>query len=158
MQCDASIWDDSFFNIVTKRSHDMPFIISFNRQFPHRITSAFPFRLAVNKVLLACILLMTTPAWSQSEIKTEDGATAKQNVPMKVTIKAKIQPVQTSIDRKVYSVKDDLQAVTGSAADILNTLPSVDVDADGNVSLRGAGKVMILVDGRPSAQLSGSIG
>ena len=136
----------------------MPFTSSFNRQGQQWISPEFPFRLTTNNVALASILLMTTSAWSQSEIKTEVGTTAKQNEPMKVTIKAKIQPVQTSIDRKVYSVKDDLQAVTGSAADILNTLPSVDVDADGNVSLRGAGKVMILVDGRPSAQLSGSKG
>ena len=118
----------------------MPFTSSFNRQGQQWISPEFPFRLTTNNVALASILLMTTSAWSQSEIKTEVGTTAKQNEPMKVTIKAKIQPVQTSIDRKVYSVKDDLQAVTGSAADILNTLPSVDVDADGNVSLRGAGK------------------
>jgi outer membrane receptor for ferrienterochelin and colicin len=61
------------------------------------------------------------------------------------------------IDRKVYNVASDLQTVTGTAADILNTVPSVDVDADGNVSLRGDSKVTILVDGKPSAQVSGSL-
>jgi hypothetical protein len=44
---------------------------------------------------------------------------------------------QILLDRRVYSVATDLQAVTGTAADILNQIPSVDVDANGNISLRG---------------------
>ena len=63
---------------------------------------------------------------------------------------------QTLIDRKVYTVTSDLQATSGSAADVLNNVPSVSVDADGNVSLRGDGNVTILVDGKPSAQFSGA--
>jgi outer membrane receptor protein involved in Fe transport len=58
------------------------------------------------------------------------------------------------IDRKVYSIANDLQAVTGTAADVLNQIPSVDVDGDGNISLRGDANVTILVDGKPSAQFS----
>ena len=63
---------------------------------------------------------------------------------------------QTLIDRKVYTITSDLQATSGSAAEVLNTVPSVAVDADGNVSLRGDGNVTILVDGKPSAQFSGA--
>jgi outer membrane receptor for ferrienterochelin and colicin len=73
-----------------------------------------------------------------------------------VVIRGQARPVQTYMDRKVYTVSSDLQSVNGSAADILNTIPSVTVDADGNVSLRGESKVLILVDGKPSAQLSGA--
>ena len=62
---------------------------------------------------------------------------------------------QALIDRKVYSVTQDLQATNGTATDVLNNVPSVAVDADGNVSLRGDGNVTILVDGKPSAQFSG---
>ncbi len=65
-------------------------------------------------------------------------------------------PVQTLIDRKVYTITGDLQSTAGSAADILNQVPSVEVDADGNVSLRGDTNVTILVDGKPSAQFSGA--
>jgi outer membrane receptor for ferrienterochelin and colicin len=64
--------------------------------------------------------------------------------------------VRNRIDRKVYDLSQDLQRATGSAADVLNTIPSVEVDADGNVSLRGDSHVTILIDGKPSAQLTGS--
>ena len=48
-----------------------------------------------------------------------------------VVVTAQKPQVQTLVDRKVYTVGADLLATTGSAADILNTLPSVEVDADG---------------------------
>jgi len=57
----------------------------------------------------------------------------------------------TSIDRKVYDVGRDVQGQTGSAADVLRNIPSVDVDIDGNVSLRGSNNVQILINGRTSA-------
>lgn len=54
------------------------------------------------------------------------------------------------IDRKSYQVSADLQSSGGSASDILRNLPAVDVDAQGNVSLRGDTNVQILIDGKPS--------
>jgi outer membrane receptor protein involved in Fe transport len=59
------------------------------------------------------------------------------------------------IDRQVYDVKSDVSSTNGSAADALNNVPSVNVDPDGTVSLRGSTKVQILVDGKPSAMLQG---
>lgn len=61
-----------------------------------------------------------------------------------------------SIDRKIYNVGNDLQASTGSAADVLQNIPSIQVDLDGNVSLRGDANVQILIDGKQSALMSGS--
>ena len=58
--------------------------------------------------------------------------------------------VQTRIDRTVYDTADDPIAEGGTATDVLATLPSVDVDIDGNVSLRGAGNVAVFVNGRPA--------
>ncbi|WP_412060366.1 TonB-dependent receptor domain-containing protein [Rubrivirga sp. IMCC45206] len=58
--------------------------------------------------------------------------------------------VQTRIDRTVYATADDPVSDGGSATDVLATLPSVDVDVDGNVSLRGAGNVAVFVNGRPA--------
>ena len=72
-----------------------------------------------------------------------------------VTVTAVRPKEQILLDRRVYSITTDLQATTGVAADILNQIPSVDVDADGNISLRGDPNVTILVDGKPSAQFSG---
>jgi outer membrane receptor protein involved in Fe transport len=65
-------------------------------------------------------------------------------------------PVETLIDRKVYSVTTDLQASFGTVSDVLSAIPSIDVDPDGTVSLRGDSNVLILIDGKPSTQLSGS--
>ena len=44
--------------------------------------------------------------------------------------------VETKIDRKIYTVPEDAQSTLGTLSDILNVIPSVDVDPDGNVSLR----------------------
>lgn len=59
------------------------------------------------------------------------------------------------IDRQVYDVKSDAASSNGSAADALNNVPSVNVDPDGAVQLRGSSNVQILIDGKPSAMLQG---
>lgn len=59
------------------------------------------------------------------------------------------------IDRQVYDQKNEAGATNNSAADALNNVPSVTVDPDGTVSLRGSSNVQILVDGKPSAMLQG---
>ena len=61
---------------------------------------------------------------------------------------------QNLIDRKVYNVTKDLQSGSGSAADVLKNIPSVDVDAQGGVSVRGDSNVQILIDGKPSTTMS----
>jgi outer membrane receptor protein involved in Fe transport len=76
--------------------------------------------------------------------------------PILVTAQKAPVPVQRQIDRRVYDVTVNLQSTTGTAADILNDIPSVEVDADGVVSLRGDSNVTILIDGKPSAQLTGA--
>ncbi|MFH0894241.1 MAG: TonB-dependent receptor [Bacteroidota bacterium] len=63
--------------------------------------------------------------------------------------------MQVGIDRKVFNVEKSLITQGGSATDVLKTVPAIDVDIDGNVSLRGSGNVTILIDGKPSAMLSG---
>jgi outer membrane receptor for ferrienterochelin and colicin len=71
-----------------------------------------------------------------------------------IVVSAQKPTVETKIDRKSYSIAHDLQAATGSFADVLRNVPSVTVDVDGNPSLRGDANVQILVDGRPSPQFS----
>jgi len=73
-----------------------------------------------------------------------------------VQVSGKVKPVQALIDGKDYRLADDLNALSGSVADLLNTLPSIEVDADSDVSLRGDSKVTILVDGKPSTRLTGT--
>lgn len=67
-----------------------------------------------------------------------------------VVITGKKSILNTSIDRKVYNVDQDIISKSGAASDILKNIPSVEVDIEGNVSLRGSGDVMILINGRPS--------
>lgn len=67
-----------------------------------------------------------------------------------VVVTAKKEMLNTSIDRKVYNVSQDLMAQSGTASDILKNVPSIEVDMDGQVSLRGSSDVMILINGRPS--------
>lgn len=57
---------------------------------------------------------------------------------------------EQQIDRTVYRVADDPVVQGGSASNALETIPSIEVDVDGNVSLRGVGNVAILVNGRPA--------
>ena len=73
-----------------------------------------------------------------------------------VIVTAQRLAVETLIDRKVYSIATDVQSTFGTASDVLSAIPSVDVDPDGNVSLRGDSNVLILIDGKPSAQFAGS--
>ncbi len=67
-----------------------------------------------------------------------------------VEVSAEREFMEIGIDRTVYNTKDQLVSVGGSAADVLQNIPSVEVDIDGNVSLRGSQNVAILINGRPS--------
>lgn len=95
-----------------------------------------------------------TPSDAQSS-ENEDGEAEESEVET-VTVTADRTAPRTSIDSVSYSLADDLQATTGSLADALRNIPSVDVDPNGNVSLRGDSNVTILIDGRPSALMSGA--
>jgi len=67
-----------------------------------------------------------------------------------VVITAERSETVFALDKRVFTVGKDLANRGGSAEDILDNVPSVTVDIDGNVSLRGSGGVRILIDGRPS--------
>ncbi len=68
-----------------------------------------------------------------------------------VNINAEKSLVQFSLDKKIVNVEKNMVSAGGSAVDVLQNVPSVTVDIDGNVSLRGSTNVNILIDGRPSA-------
>ena len=67
-----------------------------------------------------------------------------------VNIVADKNQVQYKIDKKVINVSQDLNSASGSAVEILENIPSVSVDIEGNVSLRGSGSFTVLIDGKPS--------
>jgi ferric enterobactin receptor len=69
---------------------------------------------------------------------------------MEVEIRAEKSQMQMTLDKKVFNVGKDLASTSGSAAQVLDNVPSVTVDVDGNVSLRGSENVRVLIDGKPS--------
>jgi outer membrane receptor protein involved in Fe transport len=94
-----------------------------------------------------------------AEAAVARGQTTPSDAPrtvQSVVVEAQRAKTQTLLDRKVYTVTGDLQSLSGSAADILNTVPSVNVDPDGGITLRGDSNVTVLIDGKPSAQFTGA--
>ncbi|MFC4685543.1 TonB-dependent receptor domain-containing protein [Epilithonimonas pallida] len=71
-----------------------------------------------------------------------------------VTITAtSTKPYKVELDKKTYDVKSDLTAIGGNLQDVLQNVPSVSVDTDGTVSMRGSSNVRFLINGKPSALL-----
>jgi hypothetical protein len=67
-----------------------------------------------------------------------------------VVVEAERQFMTNEIDRKVYDPSKLILSKTGSATDILENIPTVELDLDGNITLRGSSAVRIMIDGRPS--------
>lgn len=71
-----------------------------------------------------------------------------------VVVRAEKSTVEIKLDKKVYNVGQDMMVKGGTASDVLDNVPSVTVDAEGNVALRGNDNVKVLIDGRPSNAIS----
>ncbi|MBD2755900.1 TonB-dependent receptor domain-containing protein [Spirosoma validum] len=71
-----------------------------------------------------------------------------------VVVKGERSQMELALDKKIFNVGKDLANAGGTASDILSNVPSVAVDAEGNVSLRGSNSVRILIDGKPSGLVS----
>jgi len=67
-----------------------------------------------------------------------------------VEIKAEKEMMAYNLDKKVINVDKNIASIGGSAVEVMQSIPSVTVDVDGNVKLRGSANVTILIDGKPS--------
>ena len=67
-----------------------------------------------------------------------------------VVVRSEKSTVEIKLDKKVYNVGQDMMVKGGTVSDVLDNVPSVAVDTEGNISLRGSENVRILIDGRPS--------
>ncbi len=74
-----------------------------------------------------------------------------------VEIVAERSTVDIKLDKRVYNVGEDMIVRGGTVSDVLDNVPSVSVDVEGNVSLRGNESVTIFIDGRPSNLAGGDI-
>jgi outer membrane receptor protein involved in Fe transport len=78
-------------------------------------------------------------------IKMEQDATMLQDV----TVTGSKSMIQMGVDRKIFNVEKSITSAGGTAIDVMRNVPSINVDIDGNVSLRNAAP-QIFVDGRPT--------
>ncbi|MEM9326911.1 MAG: outer membrane beta-barrel protein [Bacteroidota bacterium] len=69
-----------------------------------------------------------------------------------VEVTAERSTIEQKVDRKVINIGKDLATVGPTAADLMVNLPSINVDQDGGISLRGNDNVIVLVDGKPTNQ------
>ena len=74
-----------------------------------------------------------------------------------VTVSARAPTIRSTPDKKVFLVNQSLVSLGGSAVDLLQNIPTLQVDATGNVSLRGATNLKVLIDGKRSLIGGGTI-
>ena len=87
-----------------------------------------------------------TESANLGQIALEEDATQLNEV----VVRAETSSVEIKLDKKVYNVGQDMMVKGGTVSDVLDNVPSVSVDTEGNVSLRGSDNIRILIDGRPS--------
>ncbi|WP_273445228.1 TonB-dependent receptor domain-containing protein [Neolewinella agarilytica] len=68
-----------------------------------------------------------------------------------ITVTAERAVMELGLDRKVFNVEKSIAAAGGNGEDLLREIPSITVDLEGNVSLRGSEGVRFLINGKPSA-------
>lgn len=96
----------------------------------------------INRVLIS----PKEPEVDLGKISLEPGS----EMTKEIEVTADIPFMKTDIDKKVFNVEKSMVSESGSAADVLKNIPSVTVDADGKISLRGSGNIKILINGKPS--------
>jgi hypothetical protein len=103
--------------------------------------------------LLVCVSAAAQQAPAPAAAPVPEQGQSTADAPATVSVTAK--RASNRIDRQVYDVQSDPASSNDTVADTLNKLPSVAVDADGAVTLRGKSNVQIYVDGKPSAMMQG---
>lgn len=68
-----------------------------------------------------------------------------------VVVAGEISQMEFKLDKRVFNVGKDLSSTGASALEVLNNVPSVNVNIEGQISLRGSQGVQILINGKPSA-------
>ncbi len=71
-----------------------------------------------------------------------------------IEVKAISPTLINDIDRKIYFAENDIQSQSGSASDVLQNIPSITLDAEGEVYMRGSSNITFLLNGKPSSLLN----
>lgn len=112
----------------------------------------------------ATIVTQPAPAAAQTQTQTQPEQPPQTAAPSNAddvdeitTVTVAGQRPRNRIDREVYDPKDDPDTPISSAADALNKAPGVNVDPEGNITLRGKEGVQVLIDGKPSVMTQGEM-
>ena len=90
--------------------------------------------------------------WKVGDISMEPDITALEEA----VVVEQASVMEMRVDRRVFHVGNDLTNRGGNTTELLENIPSVNVDIDGNITLRGSAGVQILIDGRPSGLAGGA--
>ncbi len=71
-----------------------------------------------------------------------------------VVVRGEKSTTEFKLDKRVFNVGKDLSSTGASALEVLNNVPSVNVDIEGGITLRGSSGVQILINGKPSVLAS----
>ncbi len=99
---------------------------------------------SVSKILVSprkTDVTLDTIKLTQGSAKTEE-----------IVVESERSVIEFTPEKKIFNVSETPVSSTGNASDVLNNVPSVTVDNDGNVSLRGSQNVKIMIDGKPVTQ------
>ena len=95
---------------------------------------------------MSFVVTAKNPAVNLKQLKI----TQNQKVLKTVNVVSQRSQMTLDVDKKVFNVDQSLTTAGSSASELLETIPSVEVDNEGNVSLRGNTNVTIWIDGKPS--------
>lgn len=117
-------------------------------------------RIAAGKYYVECSMVgckpVTSATFTLDKGRTADIGTlfiTEGEQLSEVVVQGRRPTFTARLDRKVFNVGQDVMSTSGSASDIMQNIPSVEVDMDGAVSLRGSENVTILINGKPSAMM-----
>ena len=112
----------------------------------------------MNRFILAGILLLCPLCLlAQGKGKHKKALTPQDSLEFllnEVVVTGQRSTVKLEVDRKTYDVDQNIANAGGSASDVLENIPSVEVDQDGNVSLRGNESVEVWINGKASGLTS----
>lgn len=101
--------------------------------------------------------ILISPATGDLSFGTLMMIVSKGTLLKEVAITAKKEALQNIDGKKVFAVNQSLVSKGGNAADLLRNVPTLQIDGNGNVSLRGSTNVRVLINGKPSIIANGDI-
>jgi ferric enterobactin receptor len=101
--------------------------------------------------------ILINPATGNLNFGTLPMTASKDKLLTEVVITGKKEALRNVDGKKVFAVDQSLVSKGGNAADLLQNVPTLQIDGYGNVSLRGSANVKVLIDGKPSIIANGDI-